>query len=212
MALRTRRTVLQAAAAFCAAVALSPGAAAAQAAAPRVDVVKIMSFSCPVCRSAEAQDKPIAQTVSSYGGKFIWAPLPTGESLSGAKETVYYASREIPGAMSEAVKQSLYKGVQDMAVPLDDLLQVYVWFQQDMPDGEAKFKPVFDIAQKASARQALGRAAKLATEAGVQSLPAYILLVDNQVAGVLDPTNVSGGSLTALREAVIARIHKLSKR
>lgn len=212
MSLRIRRKVLRVAAGALLFSTIGLASGATGFSSPRIDVVKIMSLSCPVCRAAEAQDKPISQAVESNGGKFVWAPLPTGDELSGAKELVYYASRELGPDMAETVKNSLYRGVQDMVIPLADFLQVYVWMQQDVAAQEPQFKALFDAAQAAPARKSLSRAAALATEAGVSSLPAYIVLVDGQVATVVDPSNVSGGSLTALREEVISRINKFSKR
>lgn len=184
----------------------------AQSKAPRVDVVKIMSLTCPVCRSAEAQDKAIAQVVRDGGGQFVWAPLPTEEeALLGARERVYYAGRTMDPAFGEYLKDALYRGAQDMGIPLNDYLQVYTWLMQDDPSKEGKFHEVIQKAQEPDARGALARAARLAQQAGVSSLPGYIVLVDGRIAALMDPDSVQGNSLIRLRDDVIKAVRTLGK-
>jgi protein-disulfide isomerase len=188
-------------------------AAVAGDTAPRVDVVKVMSLTCPVCRAAEAQDPAIERAVRDTGGRFVFAPVPTEEEASsGAKERVYYAARDLDANTAAAIKSSLYKGAQDMGVPLTDYLQVYTWLSQDLPQLDPKFVPLFDKAQAPAAGSALARAARLASQAGVSALPGYVILVDGQVTALLDPQSVPGNSLLKLRDEVIARVHKLSTR
>lgn len=187
-----------------------PYAGYSTAAGARVDVVKIMSFSCPVCLAAEAQDRAIAQAVEAHGGQFVRAPVPTGEDDSGTKEIFYYASREKGARLSDAVKDALYKGSQDVVVPLNDLLSVHVWLQRELPDKEAELAPVFELAQQAAARKALSRAVALANQAGVQALPSYVFVVNGRVQGALDPSLVPSGTLLALKDEVVRRIAKLT--
>lgn len=187
--------------------------AVAQAQSPRVDVVKVMSFSCPVCRASEAHDPAIARALQELGGRLVSAPVPTGsERETGVRERVYYASRDKGPTVEGSIKSALYKGAQDMAVPLDDYLQVYTWLQQTQPAMEADINAIVHAAQQPAAGSALARAVRLANNAGVTSLPAYVLLADNQIVTLLDPTSVSGNSLMALRDEVISRARKFSKR
>ena len=189
------------------------GTAVAADTAPRVDVVKIMSLTCPVCRAAEAHDPAIERAVQDYGGRFVFAPLPTeAENATGAKERVYYAARDIDASTASAVKYSLYKGAQDMGIQLTDYMQIYTWLSQDAPQLESKFEPLFEKAQGDAASNALKRAVRLASQAGVGALPAYVILVDGQVTASLDPQAVPGNSLLTLRDEVIARVRKLSTR
>lgn len=188
------------------------GSAWAVSPAPRVDVVKIMSLGCPVCRAAEGQDPVMAQTVQGVGGKFVHAPLPTGENDTGARERVYYAARDLDPALGAAVKTSLYKGMQDMSVPLTDYMQVYTWLAQDIPQYEPQFGALFQKAQEPAAGTSLSRAARLASSAGVSALPGYVVLVDGQVAALVDSESINSSSMSALREAVLERVKKLSKR
>jgi len=189
----------------------STGMAWSAEAGSRVDVVKIMSLTCPVCRVAESHDPAIERVVRETGGKFVFAPLPTEtEASSGAKERVYYAARDIDPVMAAAIKQSLYKGSQDMGVQLLDYLQVYTWLSQDLPQYEPKFNQLFEKAQEQAAKGSLSRAATLATKAGVTALPGYVILVDGQVTALADPNSVPGNSILSLRDEVIARVRKLS--
>lgn len=194
------------------ALAALPFAAAAAEAPVVVDVVKVMAFSCPVCRAAEVQDKVIEQAVKEAGGRFVWAPVPNTSADSGSKERLYYASRAFSPQLAERVKDVLYKGMQDLSIPLLEMPQVYVYFQQQFHDiPEVQFNELFNRAQEKDARQSLARAATLAQTVGVVSVPSYIILADGRPVASLDPESVSGGSLTTLREEVINRIRKLSK-
>jgi hypothetical protein len=175
-----------------------------------VNVVKIMAFSCPVCRAAEAQDTVIERAAKSTGGSFVWAPVPSDATESGSKEMVYYASRSFSRELADKVKLVLYKGQQDLSIPLGEPPQVYNYFQQQLPDmSEEDFKRLFELGQGDAARKSLARAASLASSAGVQAVPTYILIVDGHPVVSLDPTTVQGGSLTVLRDEVINRINKL---
>lgn len=195
-----------------ASVPLTASVAQAAPQAHRVDVVKIMAFSCPVCRAAEAQDKVIEQAVKAKGGSFVWAPLPADESETGAKERVYYGSRSLKPGLAEEVKQALYKGMQDLAIPLGQEPQVYVWFQQQFSTlSDDEFNELFVAARSDAARAALGRAASLAARMGVDSVPSYIVVVDGRPVVALDPSSVTGGSLSALRDEVINRVNSSSK-
>jgi hypothetical protein len=182
-----------------------------RAAPAQVDVVKIMSFSCPVCRSAEAQDVAISQKVIALGGRFVRAPVPTVEGEGVFKELVYYASRGVSGQMSENVKYALYKGAQDQGISFTDFLQIYVWLQAEIPNNEDRLQIIFKDAQATAARGSLSRAIHLATSAGVQALPAYLIMADGRVSSVVDPTTVSGGSLANVREEVLTRVTNLYK-
>jgi hypothetical protein len=200
--------------AFTAAVAYSAmGTAFAADASPRVDVVKVMSLTCPVCRTAETHDFAIERAVQEHGGRFVFAPLPTeAENATGAKERVYYASRDLDASTASAVKASLYKGAQDMGIQLTDYMQIYTWLSQDVPQLEPKFGALFEKAQGDAASNALKRAVRLASQAGVSNLPGYVIIVDGQVTALLDPQSVPGNSLLTLRDEVIARVRKLSTR
>jgi protein-disulfide isomerase len=185
------------------------GAAYAQT-AQKVDVVKIMSFSCSYCRAAEGPDNAIESAVKSTGGRFVRAPVPTGgEEDRGVRERVYYAARDMDPQFGERVKNSLYKGAQDAGISLVTLIQNYTWITQDLPDDESKVRELFHKAQDISTERSLARAAQLATNAGVQNLPSYILLVDGSVKAVFD-NDPAGGSINNLRNSVISTIEKLS--
>lgn len=158
------------------------------------------------------QDTVIEQQTTERGGRFVRAPVPTVEGEGRFKELVYYASRDSSARFAETVKNSIYKGVQDQGISFSDLLQVYVWLQSDIPNNDSQLQALFSGAQAAPAQAALARAARLATRAGVQSLPAYLIMVDGQVSSIVDATSVPGGSLITVREEVLSRVNKLYKR
>lgn len=188
-----------------------PGLSGPAAAVKRpVDVVKVMSFACSFCLEAESHDRLIEAAVSRTGGRFVRGPVPVEDGATGWRERTYYAARDMDPKFGELVKNSIYRGLQDSAVPLDQLTQLYYWFLQDIPNEEARFNALFERAQAASSNDAMVRAIQLTKNAGARLLPTYILLVDSVIQTALDTSSSKGSSITALREEVIARVEKLS--
>lgn len=192
------------------ALAAAP-AVMAQASGNSVDVVKILSFSCSFCLASESHDRAITAATAATGGRYVSAPVPSLDQDTGARERLYYAARDTNAAMGERVKESLYKGAQGTEVPLYNFMQLYTWVLQDLPGDAPRVDELFKRAQGLDSEKALGRAVDLAINAGVQSLPTYILLVNGAIKLVLDRSTTSGDGLTSLRNAVISNIELLSK-
>ena len=179
---------------------------------PRVDVVKVMSFSCPACYAAEAQDRAIEAVVAQGNGRFVRAPLPSLEGDTGDKDRVYYAARDISPRMTEDVKVSLYKAFHEMRISLNDLMSTYNWLEQDLAHVDTTvLRNLVQRAQEPAAAAAFKRAVTLAKQAGVDRVPSYIVLVDSEVVATLDPSLFPQG-LAALREAVIARVQQAQQK
>lgn len=173
------------------------------------DVVKIMNFTCPVCRASENLDQSIRDAVAENGGRFVAAPIPSDDT-SGARERTYYAARGQGAAVEAAVRKSLYKGSQDMQMPLDDDAQTVAWLEDDLTNGPVKveFKSLVQSASSPDAYGALGRAARLAVQSGAQALPTYIVMKNNRIVAAFDPQSVGSASLMTLRDAVVAAVRK----
>lgn len=183
----------------------------------RVDVVKIVSFGCEVSRASENFDTNIRAAVEKTGGKLVFSPFPTeGDhdmpETVGVRERVYYASRQKGAVAENLVRKSLFKGVQDMGLPLGDYMQVYTWLSKDVPELTTSFGDIFKAAQEAEARDSLGKAAYLAHTAGSSALPSYVILVEGEVKMALGPEDVPGGALVRLRDEVISTVQKLSSK
>jgi hypothetical protein len=175
-----------------------------------VDVVKIMSFSCSFCLSAESQD-PIIETVAKRTkGRFVRAPIPVGGEDDGWRERTYYAARDMDSQLGETVKQSIYRGVQETGVPLNNLTQLYYWFLQDIPKMERHFDKLFELTKGPESQNALNRAIQLVRSSGAQLLPTYVLLVSGRIQATLDSSTSQNTSLSSLREDTIARIEALT--
>ena len=210
-----RRALLAAAslAALGPAFAQGLGVPAPVAAAPprvAVDTVKIMSFACSFCLASETHDRIISDAVLRTGGRFVRAPIPVGDNASGWRERAYYAARDMDAEFGEVVKQSLYRGLQESEVALDNVTQLYHWFLQDIPKHEHRFNKLFEQTQAAKSEAAMIRAIQLTKNVGASQLPTYVLLVGGTVRATLDTTNSKGTSLAALRDDVIDRLEKLT--
>lgn len=193
---------------FLAGVALALASCAAFAGDSTVVVVKILNFSCPVCRASEAQDRPVVAAADQTGGQFVYAPIPQ-EAGEYAKERVYYAVRR-QGRNAEArVRESLYKGAQDANQPFLDITQVIEWLKDDVTGSTIDWVQLTADAQSPDSLAALRRAAILAKRAGSQALPSYVVVQNNAPVATLDiNTAGKGNSLIALRDEVIKRVEQ----
>jgi hypothetical protein len=178
----------------------------------RIDVVKMLSFHCSLSRASEAFDPAIAQAAAATGGRLVWAPLPAHpDNTTGVPEMAYYASREVGAAFSQRVKEALFKGAQDAGLILFDPVQTRTWLESEMPNEAENIHKTMTLALGDAGRRALQRAIVLASAAGTQALPNYVLLKNSEVIESYDPQHPKTPTLSALREVVLRRIKELSQ-
>jgi hypothetical protein len=176
-----------------------------------VDVVKVINFSCPVCRASESLDNSIRDAVSATGGHFVPAPIPPDNSTGGARERVYYAARDMDPNHEPVIRASMFKGAQDMQMSLSDVPQTVAWLEDDIGtqvnlDGTQ----LQANAEGQAAQISLGKAARLVISSGAQALPTYIILKQGSIVGTLDVDSIQNKSLLNLRDAVVTAIGKAS--
>lgn len=202
-----RRTIMGGILLAVAGIVAPPGAFAAETS---VTVVKVLNFSCPICRASENQDASIAAAAAATGGRLVYAPLPSQEGTY-AREKVYYAARKYGTSTENQIRSALYRGVQDVNLPFMDVPQVIEWLKDQMPNSHVDWEALASEARGDDAAYALRKAAILTKQAGAQLLPAYVLVQDNKPVGTLDlNTSGRGSSLPLLKEDVIARIGQLA--
>jgi hypothetical protein len=204
-----RRDLLNFAALTAAGALAAPAAFSQSAPLEPIDVVKVMSFSCEFCRSAEAQGPLIEKAVRARRGRFVRAPIAATASSPGYREQVYYAARELDESFSERVKLSLYRGTQEALVALEAYVQVYYWLLQDMPEEEQRLNRLIELAQQPAAAAALQRAVSLTISAGVERLPTYVMLSRGTIVATLDTSTTGAKSMAGLREAVIEKLQTI---
>lgn len=189
-------------------LALSAAAFSASAAEQAVSVVKVLNFSCPVCRASEVQDAAIKDAVRAAGGQFVYAPMPSEEGTY-AREKIYYASRA-QGAEAQ-VRAALYRGSQDLSLPLSDFVQVIEFLKDELGPNFLNYDRLRQDAESPAAQAALSRAATVAVRGGSHDLPSYVLIQDNTPVATLETTNLSkGSSLLSLRDEVVSRVNQLT--
>lgn len=175
-----------------------------------VTVVKVLNFSCPICRASESQDAQIEEAAEATGGKLVFAPIPS-EAGEFAREKVYYAARKLGRPAERFIRAALYRGAQDVNLPFMDVVQVIEWLKDQMPESQIDWASLTASARSEETAYALRKAAMLTNRAGVQRLPAYILVKDNTPVATLDlDTSGRGTSLPLLKEDVIARTGQLA--
>lgn len=168
-----------------------------------VDVVKFVLFTCPICRATESIDVPIQAAVSATKGKFVFAPLPMDTDYAGR---AYYAAREVSQSLADKVKDSLFRGQQDMGFDMNEPIRVAVWLQQDLGSLMESFNmtSLIDAMQSRPVREALSRAGQLASAAGVTNTPSYAFIKGGKLVAMVDPQGVTPtGSVAALRDKVL---------
>jgi hypothetical protein len=184
---------------------------AVSAHAAPVDVVKVLNFSCPVCRASESLDSSIQDAVRATGGRFVPAPIPPDATTDGARERVYYAARDMAPAAEAVLRTSLFKGAQDMQMSLSDVPQTVAWLEDDLNSQvTVNWTQLQEQANGPAARQSLGKAVRLALKSGAQALPTYIVLKQGAIVGTLDPDSTPNKSLLNLRDAVVTAVQKAS--
>jgi protein-disulfide isomerase len=195
---------LKCAAKLALAAGLLLGSLGAQAA---VSVVKVINFSCPYCKSTESMDPPIRRAVEAAGGSMVYAAMPADANSDGSRERMYYAAREAYPELEPRIRASLYKGAQDLGYPLASALQSAEWLSTDLADLNHDWTRVARTADDGEPLRAFQRAIRLAVQAGVQALPAYVVVKDGVVLHTLDVQS-GGGNYSALRQAVLDAVSK----
>lgn len=179
-------------------------------AAKRVDVVKVMSFSCQVCAASEAIDGAVQLETTKVGGRFIPAPLPTRDEDSGYKERFYFAARNVDAGFGERVKKAIYRSVQERGISVDSEANMLSMLQQELPNDVALYDKAFLGAREKASADSVGKAYLLSQQVGATDTPTYIYLVNGELSGSTSAKDV-GGSMTQLRQAITDMIKKLSK-
>jgi protein-disulfide isomerase len=166
-----------------------------------INVVKLISFNCATCYQSETLDPPIRRAVLEQGGKFVIAPIPRLETDS--RERFYYALRDLGPEIEEKTRQSLFKGSQDLNYPLADAPQVLDWLSQDLASLAIDWNAIVATANGEHGADPVARALDLASKAGAQVTPTYVLVRDGVVLSMFDINTVPNTNLSALREAVL---------
>jgi protein-disulfide isomerase len=172
-----------------------------------VSVVKVINFSCQFCKSSEAMDTPIRTSVELAGGKLVYAVMPADENSDGSRERMYYAARAKWPALEPRVRDALYRGAQDLGYPLATANQTAEWLSTDLADLNYDWVSLVQSSATGEPNAAFQRALRLAVQAGVQVLPAYVVVQDGQVLQTLD-VDSAGGTYSGLRQAVINAVNK----
>jgi len=172
-----------------------------------VSVVKIINFSCPYCRASETMDDPIRRAAEASGGKMVYAALPADENSDGSRERVYYAVRSLLPDKEPLVRQSLYKGAQDLGYPLASAEQTIDWLSTDLVALKYDWTLATTAVESRATQDAFARAVRLTLKSGAQVLPSYVVVKDGELVRTLDVES-TGGSYAALREAVLTAIEK----
>jgi len=173
-----------------------------------VYIVEIANFSCPYCLKMETVLPQIQQATEETGGKFVFAPISWGEQSSW-RDRVYYAARNQGEAVAEAVRRSLFSAVQDLMLPLEDLHQAIVWLKQDVKNVSIDFDRLMQDARSEQALESHNRGMRLAANAGVDKLPAYLFIKNADVVAILSRSQ-SLSTATALKLAVLEKVKELS--
>lgn len=152
-------------------------------------------------------DEPIRSAAEATGGKMVYAALPADENSDASREKVYYAVRSLLPDKEPLVRQSLYKGAQDLGYPLASAEQTIDWLSTDLATIKYDWTFVTAAVDSQAIQEAYARAVRLTLKSGAQVLPTYVVVKDGDLIRTLD-VDSAGGSYGALREAVLSAIEK----
>lgn len=168
-----------------------------------IHLVEIANFGCPYCRSMESMNLDIALTVSKYGGRFIFSPLTWGENVSPVKDLIYYAARNQGDSVETSVRHALFKATQDLQLPMENASQVLVYLRQELPTLAVDWDRLEKDVYASATQDTMLRAARLAVEAGVNHVPAYLYIQSGKIIGILDRSNFP--STSEFKKAVLGK-------
>lgn len=178
--------------------------------AKKVDIVKIMSFSCQVCAASESADPILEREVAKTGGRFISAPIPTVDTDTGAKEAFYYAARNLDSNFGKAVKREFYSAIQEKGISLDSKEAILSLLQRRLPDYDNLFDQAFSSAELPATRNSIGKAFSLAKQVNATDTPTYILLVNGEITYSTSVVE-NKGSVVDTKNTLLNQISKYSK-
>jgi predicted DsbA family dithiol-disulfide isomerase len=180
-----------------------------QPARAAVDVVEFINFSCPYCLAMEPQVQDLRREVESRGGKFVVAPLPAKDQASAAA-SIYYAARAYGVDQADQVKRSLFKGAQDAGQPFEDASQVLVWLIQDLGEAKLNYEYLAEAAESEASKESVARAWRLAYRAGVDTLPAFVLVKDGEPVAIFSREDNSFKPLNIKKE-IVNKLNELTE-
>lgn len=187
--MRTRRLI--------SAVVLFATFASSSRAAP-VNLVEVVNFDCPMCRSISGQTAQIRQAIEASGGEYRIAAFPTDEQ-SMAREIAYYEAREI--GLEQTAREAFFAA--QGSVYFTTHAQAVEWLQQHH-DKEIDKSALNRVSPRA--RDAMRRTAQLIQKSGANGFPAFIFISDDGKLDVFYPGD-SESLLTNLLSEINRRTH-----
>lgn len=204
-----RRNIL--AAGLCGlALQLSPSISVAQTEPMTISVVKVISLSCPLSRESEQLDSSIRTAVEATGGRLAYAVMPVDPEFKG-RELLYYGLRELNPARESIYRESLFKSTQDRGFEITDLTQLMVWFEQDLPDERIDYRRLAVAVNSSTIKDAYVRAVRVTVTSGVQTVPSYIVVTNDGIAGAFELSD-GPNRFSDLRNSVLQLINQIQAR
>lgn len=178
----------------------------ARAAQNPVNVVKIISFDCAICRASNDMDGPIKSTVEQYGGIFDIAPIPRVDT--DWRERFYYVLRQYGPSVEKQVRDSFFAGSQEYNYPLMDIPEILDWLEENTRLPGVNWNSVLQQVKSPQSLKPINRAVALVAKAGVRMTPTYILIRNGRVLNAYDIDSVPNENLSSLRETVLNAVIK----
>lgn len=185
-------------------------ASAAPAATP-VHVVEIANFSCPFCLAMEPAGAEVRRATEATGGRFVFAPLTLQEGASNWRDRLYYAARNQGPKAEAAVRGALFRGAQDLNLPMENLDQTLVFLAEELSSLGLDWERLRQDALDPTTSESYQRALWLAASAGIDAVPAYIFIVDGEITTAVG-RNPATNDLSSLRREVLDKIKELSEK
>lgn len=177
----------------------------------QIDVVFILSLSCPYCMSTEPLLGQIEHELSKINGRLIQAALdPISKNLS--KEIGFYAARKMGPSELRAYKALVYDAVINKNLPLSDYGQLFALMEasQDKLPFQLDDLAKLISEEESEFKDSHLRAMRLAFVAGSNLLPSFILLNNGEIDSVHE-RSATNSTVSLVVKSLTSRIKELHK-
>lgn len=178
---------------------------------PQIDVVFILSLSCPYCMSTEPLLGQIEAELQKVDGRLIQAALdPVSKNIS--KEIGFYAARKMGPTELNAYKALVYDAVINKNLPLSDFGQLFALLETSQDQLPFKLDDLAKLIseEESEFRGSHLRAMRLAFVAGSNLLPSFILLNNGEVDSVHE-RSATNATVSLVVKSLTNRIKELHK-
>lgn len=170
----------------------------------KTTVVEIVNFACQYCAYMNNMIPDIESKLAERNIDLVVAPIFTEENIEPYIAYTYYAIRKRNPELLQAVRVYLFKGASQDGILFQSVEQTIAYFEQFSPYyADLQFKTdIQSLADTDEVRKSYKKGIYLAIKGGVDELPAFLIIEDNEIKKVIARNSVSK-SLAEVKERLL---------